>query len=106
MVVENVYHRPLKVCVAKCVSSILFLPHPVCDCLSPSVGGEVDLQGQPGACLSPSEEPPPRQRVEEQQRYVECLRQEIQAEQGRAERELEREQAHLLQQHTESEYTL
>ncbi|XP_029900373.1 stAR-related lipid transfer protein 9 isoform X2 [Myripristis murdjan] len=64
------------------------------------VGG-VELQGQPGACLSPSEEPPARQRVEEQQRYVECLRQEIQAEQRRAERELEREQAHLRQQHTE-----
>ncbi|XP_036398167.1 stAR-related lipid transfer protein 9 [Megalops cyprinoides] len=44
------------------------------------------------------EGPLPRQRVEEQQRYVECLREEIQAEQQRAERDLEREQAHLRQQ--------
>ncbi|XP_029982537.1 stAR-related lipid transfer protein 9 isoform X2 [Sphaeramia orbicularis] len=62
---------------------------------------EVTLQGQPDACLSPSEEPSARQRVEEQQRYVECLRQEIQAEQRRAERELEGEQAHLQLQHSE-----
>ncbi|XP_029349969.1 stAR-related lipid transfer protein 9 isoform X2 [Echeneis naucrates] len=62
---------------------------------------EAKLQGQPGACLSPSEVPTVRQRVEEQQRYVESLRQEIQAAQRRAERELEREQAHLRQQHTE-----
>ncbi|XP_044023111.1 stAR-related lipid transfer protein 9 isoform X2 [Siniperca chuatsi] len=62
---------------------------------------EVKLQGQLGACLSPSEEPTARQRVEVQQRYVESLRQEIQAEQRRAERELEREQAHLRQQHSE-----
>ncbi|XP_064164062.1 stAR-related lipid transfer protein 9 [Anguilla rostrata] len=44
---------------------------------------------------------PPRQRVEEQQRYIECLREEIQAEQQRAELELESEQAHLRQQHRE-----
>ncbi|XP_038584201.1 stAR-related lipid transfer protein 9 isoform X2 [Micropterus salmoides] len=62
---------------------------------------EVEVQGQLGACLSPSEEPTARQRVEGQQRYVESLRQEIQAEQRRAERELEREQAHLRQQHIE-----
>ncbi|XP_071354232.1 uncharacterized protein stard9 isoform X2 [Trachinotus anak] len=62
---------------------------------------EAELQGQLGACLSPSEESTARQRVEEQQRYVESLRQEIQAAQRRAERELEREQAHLRQQHTE-----
>ncbi|XP_054470276.1 stAR-related lipid transfer protein 9 [Anoplopoma fimbria] len=62
---------------------------------------DVKLQGQLGACLSPSEEPTARQRMEEQQRYVESLRQEIQAEQRRAERELEREQAHLRQQHSE-----
>lgn len=63
---------------------------------------DVKLQGQLGACLSPSEEPTARQRVEVQQRYVESLRQEIQAEQRRTERELEREQAHLRQQHSES----
>lgn len=63
---------------------------------------EVKLQGQLGACLSPSEEPTARQHLEVQQRYVENLRQEIQAEQRRAERELEREQAHLRQQHSES----
>ncbi|XP_032356234.1 stAR-related lipid transfer protein 9 isoform X2 [Etheostoma spectabile] len=62
---------------------------------------EVKLQGQLGACLSPSAEPTARQRMEEQQHYVESLRQEIQAEQKRAERELEREQAHLRQQHSE-----
>lgn len=60
------------------------------------------LQGQLGACPSPTEEPAARQHVEMQQRYVESLRQEIQAEQRRAERELEREQAHLRQQHSES----
>ncbi|XP_067099490.1 stAR-related lipid transfer protein 9 [Osmerus mordax] len=64
-----------------------------------SVGGE--LLGQPGAGLAPSEGPLPRQRLEEQQRYVESLRQEIQNEQRRAERDLEREQAHLRQQHAE-----
>ncbi|XP_042356076.1 stAR-related lipid transfer protein 9 isoform X2 [Plectropomus leopardus] len=62
---------------------------------------EVKLQGQLGASLSPSEELTARQRVEEQQHYVESLRQEIHAEQRRAERELEREQAHLRQQHSE-----
>ncbi|KAI1895204.1 hypothetical protein AGOR_G00103900 [Albula goreensis] len=41
---------------------------------------------------------PPRQWVEEQHRYVECLREEIQAEQRRAEKDLEREQAQLKQQ--------
>ncbi|XP_041827701.1 stAR-related lipid transfer protein 9 isoform X2 [Melanotaenia boesemani] len=56
---------------------------------------------QLGACLSPSEEPSVRQRVEEQKLYVESLRQEIQAEQRQAERELEREQALLRQQHSE-----
>ncbi|XP_060918336.1 stAR-related lipid transfer protein 9 [Labrus mixtus] len=62
---------------------------------------EVKLQGQLGDCLSPSEESTARQRVEAQQRYVESLRQEIHAEQRRAERELEREQDHLQQQHSE-----
>jgi len=62
----------------------------------------VTLQSQPGACLSPGEQPTARQRLEEQQRYVESLRHEIQAEQRKAERELEREQAHLLQQHRDS----
>ncbi|TNN56523.1 StAR-related lipid transfer protein 9 [Liparis tanakae] len=62
---------------------------------------DVTLQSQPGACLSPGEQPTARQRLEEQQRYVESLRHEIQAEQRKAERELEREQAHLLQQHSD-----
>ncbi|XP_072220792.1 uncharacterized protein stard9 [Leuresthes tenuis] len=62
---------------------------------------ELKLPQQPGDCLSPTEEPAVRQRVEEQKRYVESLRQEIQAEQRRTERELEREQAYLQQQHTE-----
>ncbi|XP_058605126.1 stAR-related lipid transfer protein 9 isoform X2 [Onychostoma macrolepis] len=43
----------------------------------------------------------PRQQLEEQQWYIECLREEIQMEQKRAERDLEREQACLRQQHTE-----
>lgn len=60
------------------------------------------LQGQLDDCLSPVEEPTVRQHVGVQQRYVESLRQEIQAEQRRAERELEKEQAHLQQQHNES----
>ncbi|XP_035529303.1 stAR-related lipid transfer protein 9 isoform X1 [Morone saxatilis] len=62
---------------------------------------DVKIQGQLGACLSPSEEPTARQRLEAQQRYVDSLRQEIQAEQRQAERELEREQAHLRQHHSE-----
>ncbi|XP_062253184.1 stAR-related lipid transfer protein 9 [Platichthys flesus] len=62
---------------------------------------EAQLQEQLGACLSCSEEPTVRQRVEEQQRYVEGLREEIQAAQRRAEEGLEREQAHLQQQHAE-----
>ncbi|XP_019909711.3 stAR-related lipid transfer protein 9 isoform X2 [Esox lucius] len=37
--------------------------------------------------------------VEEQRGYVECLRQEIHIEQRQAERDLEREQAHLRKQH-------
>lgn len=40
--------------------------------------------------------------MDEQKRLVESLRQDIQAEQRRAERELERDQAHLRQQRTES----
>lgn len=80
-------------------SQSVFYPRSMC--LFYSVE-EVEVQGQLGACLSPSEEPTARQRVEGQQRYVESLRQEIQAEQRRAERELEREQAHLRQQHIES----
>ncbi|KAL1258189.1 hypothetical protein QQF64_011433 [Cirrhinus molitorella] len=43
----------------------------------------------------------PRQQLEEQQWYIECLREEIQMEQKRAERDLEREQARLRQQHSE-----
>ncbi|KAK3563288.1 hypothetical protein QTP86_021155 [Hemibagrus guttatus] len=43
----------------------------------------------------------PWQRLEEHQRYVECLREEILVEQRRAEKDLEREQAHLRKQHSE-----
>lgn len=60
------------------------------------------LQGQPSAGVSRTEEPATRHHVEVQQCYVENLRQEIQAEQRRAEKELEREQAHLQRQHGES----
>lgn len=62
---------------------------------------DVKLQGQQAASEGSA-----RQRVEEQQRYVESLRQEIHCEQRRAERELEREQAHLRQQHAESKWTV
>lgn len=63
---------------------------------------EVKLQGQLSASVSHAEEPATRQHVEVQQRYVESLWQEIQAEQRLAEKELEREQAHLQRQHSES----
>ncbi|XP_060790168.1 stAR-related lipid transfer protein 9 isoform X2 [Neoarius graeffei] len=43
----------------------------------------------------------PWQRLEEHQRYVECLREEILVEQRRAEKDLEREQAHLRKQRSE-----
>ncbi|KAK2826522.1 hypothetical protein Q5P01_020736 [Channa striata] len=62
---------------------------------------EAKLQGQVRACLSPCVADTVWQRVEEQQRYVEGLRQEIKAAQRQAEREVEREQAHLRQQYTE-----
>lgn len=75
-------------------------------CISFCSVKEATLPQQVGACFSPGEEPSARQRVEEQKRFVESLRQEIQAEQRRAERELEREQAYLQQQHTESENSL
>ncbi|XP_077418552.1 uncharacterized protein stard9 [Vanacampus margaritifer] len=58
-------------------------------------------EGQPDVCLSSGEESTARRRVEEQQCYVEGLRQEICSEQRRADRELEREQAQLRQQHSE-----
>ncbi|XP_054652369.1 stAR-related lipid transfer protein 9 isoform X2 [Dunckerocampus dactyliophorus] len=64
-------------------------------------GDQAKLLGQPAACLFPGEGSSSRQRLEEQQRYVESLRQEICSEQRRAERELEREQAHIRQQHSE-----
>ncbi|XP_071238834.1 stAR-related lipid transfer protein 9-like [Salvelinus alpinus] len=72
------------------------------------VGGEA-VQGQTGDHEAEGKEPPPRQQcvedqlrcVEEQRGYVECLRQEIQTEQRQAERDLEREQAHLRQRHTD-----
>ncbi|XP_058254999.1 stAR-related lipid transfer protein 9 isoform X2 [Hemibagrus wyckioides] len=43
----------------------------------------------------------PWQRLEEHQHYVECLREEILVEQRRAEKDLEREQAHLRKQRSE-----
>lgn len=46
----------------------------------------------------------PRQRLEEQQWYIQCIRETIRLEQKRAERDLDREQARLQQQHTDSEY--
>lgn len=73
-----------------------------CNCLFHSIK-DVELQGQLDARLSNAEEPSVRQHVEVQQRFVESLRQEIQVEQRRAESELEREQAHLQQQHSQSE---
>lgn len=63
----------------------------------------MELQGQLEAPLSHAEEPSVRQHVEVQQRFVENLGEEIQIEQRRAESELEREQARLQQQHSESE---
>ncbi|XP_037397775.1 stAR-related lipid transfer protein 9 isoform X1 [Pygocentrus nattereri] len=51
--------------------------------------------------LDLSDSPADRQRLEEQQRYVECLWEKIQVEQRRAEKDLEKEQAHLRQQHSE-----
>ncbi|AWP16267.1 Kinesin-like protein [Scophthalmus maximus] len=79
-------------------SKFLSLFHPGSLCLYYSVE-----EANPGEQLSlpAGEEPTVRRRVKEQQCYVESLRQEIQAAQRRAERELEREQAHLRQQHTE-----
>ncbi|XP_077395363.1 uncharacterized protein stard9 [Festucalex cinctus] len=58
-------------------------------------------EGLPAVCLSPDEESTARRLVEEQRCYVEGLRQEMCSEQRRAERELEREQAQLRQQHSE-----
>lgn len=72
------------------------------NCLFHSIK-DVELQGQLDVPLSRAEEPSVRQDMEVQQRFVENLRQEIQLEQRRAESELEREQAHLQQQHSESE---
>ncbi|KAF4083998.1 hypothetical protein AMELA_G00123810 [Ameiurus melas] len=43
----------------------------------------------------------PWRKLEEHQCYVECLREEILVEQRRAEKDLEREQAHLRKQHSE-----
>lgn len=56
--------------------------------------------------LDSTEELAVRRRVEEQKRYVESLRQEIQAEQRRAEGELDREQAQLQQQYSDSRFSL
>lgn len=65
---------------------------------------ELKLQGQLGVSLTSTKVPSVRQHVEVQQHYVESLRQEIQVEQRRNETELEREQAHLQQQHNESKF--
>ncbi|KAK0146095.1 StAR-related lipid transfer protein 9 [Merluccius polli] len=73
----------------------------LCPITSGSSAGELEPQGQSGSTLSPSEESAARQRVKEQQWYVETLRKEIQAEQRREETELEREQARLYQQHAD-----
>ncbi|XP_061825181.1 uncharacterized protein stard9 isoform X2 [Nerophis lumbriciformis] len=56
---------------------------------------QAKVQGEPG------EESSARQRVDQQQRYVEGLRQEMSSEQRRAERELERDQALIRQQHSD-----
>lgn len=64
---------------------------------------EAKLQDHLSACVTSGKEPAVRHRVEEQQFYVESLRQEIQTAQRGAERELEREQALLRQQQTECE---
>ncbi|XP_016396462.1 stAR-related lipid transfer protein 9-like [Sinocyclocheilus rhinocerous] len=60
-----------------------------------------DLRVAEAGCHENGNGTAPRQRLEEQQWYIECLREEIQMEQKRAERDLEREQARLRQQHTE-----
>ncbi|XP_068194414.1 uncharacterized protein stard9 isoform X2 [Antennarius striatus] len=69
--------------------------------LTPDTSVDVKLCQEVGAGLPPSEENSARQHVEVQQRYVERLRQEIQAEQRLAQRDLEREQTHLQQQHSD-----
>lgn len=66
---------------------------------------DVGLQGELNAPLSHAEEPSLRQHVVVQQRYVENLRRQIQIEQRQAESELETEQAHLQQQHSEGEWS-
>ncbi|XP_043118593.1 stAR-related lipid transfer protein 9 [Puntigrus tetrazona] len=60
-----------------------------------------DIRVAGAGCHENSNGTAPIQRLEEQQWYIECLREEIQMEQKRAERDLEREQARLRQQHTE-----
>ncbi|XP_024124133.1 stAR-related lipid transfer protein 9 isoform X1 [Oryzias melastigma] len=62
---------------------------------------ELEPEQQEVAGLTLTEEAAVRRRVEEQKRFVESLREDIQAEQRWAERELERDQAHLRQQHSE-----
>ncbi|XP_030211975.1 uncharacterized protein stard9 isoform X2 [Gadus morhua] len=73
----------------------------LCPFTSCSSTGGADPPGGPVTALSPSGGSSARQRVEEQQGYVEALRKEIQEEQRRAEGELETEQAQLTQQHAE-----
>ncbi|XP_055087232.1 stAR-related lipid transfer protein 9-like [Periophthalmus magnuspinnatus] len=73
----------------------------LCSMDSDDSAKDLKLEGQQGANASPGEEHRARQRVEEQQRLVESLRREIQSEQRRADRDLEREQAHLRLQHND-----
>ncbi|KAI7804418.1 uncharacterized protein stard9 isoform X2 [Triplophysa rosa] len=72
-----------------------------------SEGGVISTQvnllteSRVAGCHENGNEPTPRQRLEEQQWYIQCLREEIQLEQKRAERDLDGEQARLQQQHTD-----
>ncbi|KAK1793551.1 hypothetical protein P4O66_011925, partial [Electrophorus voltai] len=84
----------LTLCLRECLQIRMCSLHVPCVCffvLRTAAAGSQEL----------GDGPPPRQWLEEQQRYVECLREEIQVEQRRAERDLEREQAHLRQQRAE-----
>ncbi|XP_037096953.1 stAR-related lipid transfer protein 9 isoform X3 [Syngnathus acus] len=70
--------------------------------LGPQTPNQSKTNEEPSALrLSPGEESTARRRLQEQQCYVEDLRQEIGSEQRRAESELERERAQLQHQHSE-----
>ncbi|XP_031435872.1 stAR-related lipid transfer protein 9 [Clupea harengus] len=70
---------------------------------SPSELGSLSAVPSVEGAGCPGDAPPPWQRVEEQQRYVELLHEEIQVEQRKADRDLEIEQAHLKHQQSEIE---